>query len=90
MINNVHKYFWEDPDASYYINERKYWQSVHGRSFFRYNKAKKEISEKNIVPIETIIEYVNEVLKAVGIAEVKKPIMNPYEVDYTLLKKSLN
>ena len=87
MINNVHKYFWEDPDASYYINERKYWQSVHGRSFFRYNKAKKEISEKNIVPIETIIEYVNEVLKAVGIAEVKKPIMNPSEVDYTLLKK---
>lgn len=46
MINNVHKYFWEDPDASYYINERKYWQSVHGRSFFRYNKAKKEISKK--------------------------------------------
>ena len=55
--------------------------------FFRYNKAQKEISEKNIVPIETIIEYVNEVLKTVGIAEVEKPIMNPSEVDYTSLKK---
>lgn len=45
MINNVHKYFWEDPDASYYINERKYWQSVHGRSFLDIIKQK-EISEK--------------------------------------------
>ena len=71
MINNVHKYFWEDPDASYYINERKYWQSVHGRSFLDIIKQKRD-KWKNIVPIETIIEYVNEVLKAVGIAEVKK------------------
>lgn len=87
MINNVHKYFWEDPDASYHIDGRKYWQSVHGRSFFRHNKAKKEISEKHTVPIETIIEYVNELLKALGITEVKNPIMNPSEVDYILLKK---
>ncbi len=41
MINNVQTYFWEDPEASYHKDEKKYWQSVHGRSFFRYNKAKK-------------------------------------------------
>lgn len=87
MINNVQTYFWEDPEASYHKDEKKYWQSVHGRSFFRYNKAKKEVSEKTTIPIETIIEYVNEILKVIGITEVKNPIMNPSEVDYTLIKK---
>lgn len=87
MINNVQTYFWEDPEASYYKDEKKYWQSVHGKSFSRYNKAKKEVSEKTTVPIETIIEYVNEILKVIGITEVKNPIMNPSEVDYTLIKK---
>lgn len=77
MENNVYKYFWEDPDASYYKDGKKYWQSVHGRSFFRLNKAKKEISEKNVVPIERIIEYINELLKAIGITAIKNPIMNP-------------
>lgn len=87
MINNVQTYFGEDPEASYYKDEKKYWQSVHGKSFSRYNKAKKEVSEKTTVPIETIIEYVNEILKLIGITEVKNPIMNPSEVDYTLIKK---
>lgn len=87
MINNVQTYFWEDPEASYHKDEKKYWQSVYGRSFFRYNKAKKEVSEKTTIPIETIIEYVNEILKVIGITEVKNPIMNPSEVDYTLIKK---
>lgn len=87
MINNVQTYFREDPEASYYKDEKKYWQSVHGKSFSRYNKAKKEVSEKTTVPIETIIEYVNEILKLIGITEVKNSIMNPSEVDYTLIKK---
>lgn len=85
MISNVKKYFWEDPDSSYCIDGKKYWQSVHGKSYFRYEKALKE-SEKNVVPIETIITYVNELLEAVGIPSVNNPIMNP-EVDYQSLKK---
>lgn len=47
MINNVQTYFWEDPEASYYKDEKKYWQSVHGKSFSRYNKAKKRGKRKN-------------------------------------------
>lgn len=90
MINNVQKYFWEDPKASYYIDGKKYWQSVHGRSFFRYNKAKNEVSEKTTVPIKKIIEYINELFKAVGITEVKSPEMNPTEVNYTSLKEEFN
>lgn len=86
MINDVQKYFWEDPDASYYKDGRKCWQSVHGNSYFRYNKAKEEISKK-LVPIKTIVKYVNELLEAVGIKEVKNPIMNPSDVNYTSLKK---
>lgn len=88
MISDTQKYFWEDPAASYYKDGKKYWQSVHGRSYVRFNKAKKEIREKKVVPIETIIEYVNELLKAVGITEVKKPKMDPFKVDYALLKKN--
>lgn len=90
MISNTQKYFWEDPVASYYINGKKYWQSVHGRSYVRYNKAKKEIDEKIIVPIEIIIDHVNELLKAIGITQVPFPIMSPFEVNYTSLKEEFN
>lgn len=86
MISNVQKYFWVDPDASYCKDGKRYWQSVHGNSYVRYNKALEE-SKKNVVPIETIIKYVNELLKAVGIPSVNNPIMNPSEVDYQSLKK---
>ncbi len=90
MISNVQKYFWEDPAASYYKYGKKYWQSVHGRSYVRYNKAKEEIDKKSIVPIENIIDYVNVLLEAIGITRVESPIVNPSEVNYTLLKNSFN
>lgn len=90
MISNTQKYFLEDPVASYYIDGKKYWQSVHGRSYVRYNKAKKEIDEKIIVPIEIIIDHVNELLKAIGITQVQFPIMSPSEVNYTSLKEEFN
>lgn len=88
MIHDVQTYFWEDPQASY-VNQdgEKRWQSVHGRSFSRYKKARKEVTEKNIVPIETIAAYINELLTALGIAEVPSPVMRPSEVDYAALKK---
>lgn len=89
MIKDVHTYFGEDPEASYYRDGRKYWQSVHGKNYIRYNKAKKEITEKTIISKEIIIECINELLKAVGVAEVKNPIMHPSVVDYTLIKKRI-
>lgn len=55
-----------------------------------HNKAKNEVSEKTTVPIKTIIEHVNELFKAVGITEVKNPVMNPTEVNYTSLKEEFN
>lgn len=90
MINNVYKYFWEDPAASYYKDGKKYWQSVHGRSYVRYNKAKKEIDNKAIVPMQKIIDYINELLKAIGITQVQFPIMSPSEVNYTSLKEKFD
>lgn len=90
MIGNKKKYFWEDSEASYYINGKKYWQSVHGKSYVRYNKAKKEITEKTKVPKEIIVGYINELLKELGIPEVENPIMDPSEVNYSTLKKEFD
>lgn len=86
MVNNLKEYFREDPKASYYKDGNKYWQSVHGKAYTRYNKAKEEV-EKKVVDKEEIIEYVNELLESIGIMQVSKPIMNPSEVNYKSLKK---
>lgn len=87
MVNNVEEYFREDPEASYCNKDgKKYFQSVHRKSYTRYNKAKKEV-EKKVIDKEEIIEYVNELLETIGITPVSKPIMNPSEVNYKSLKE---
>lgn len=86
MLNDFEKYFIEVPDASYYIDGKKYWQSVHGKAYTRYNKAQKEVMKKTIDK-EEIIKYVNDLLKTVGIAEVNTPIMELSEINYKTLKE---
>ena len=81
-------FFRKDQDAFYTnANGKMMCQSVHGKSYFRYEKAKKE-SAKDKVPREEIIEYVNELLFAIGIERVVIPIMNPNEIDYSILKEN--
>lgn len=82
----IKEFFKEDPAAAYYKGGKKYWQSVHGNAYTRYNKAKEE-ARKIPVDKEKIIGYVNDLLKAVGIAEVINPIMKLSEINYKSLKE---
>lgn len=86
MMNDFKEYFKEDPNASYYRDGNKYWQSVYGNAYTRYNKAKEE-AQKVPVDKEKIIGYINDLLKTVGIAEVNKPIMKLSEINYKTLKE---
>ena len=56
--NELEKYLHRTPKTAYWINNegKKYCQSVHGRSFIRYNEAKKQ-AERDVVDKETIINY---------------------------------
>lgn len=87
MADNFEKYFWEDPDASYYVGSKKYWQSVHGKSYMRFNKAKQEIAQKPKAPIEKVAQYINELLSMLGIAPVEQPVMDASKINYALLKE---
>ncbi|HHW70201.1 MAG TPA: hypothetical protein GX392_02505 [Clostridiales bacterium] len=86
MVENFERYFKEDPNASYHIDGRKYWQSVHGKSYSRYNKSVKEI-QKPTVPKDKIIEYINELLETIGVKSVEYPIMNPADINYESLQR---
>ena len=88
-IENIEKYFKVNPGAYYYENGKQYWQSVHGKSYTRYNKAQEQI-KKTTVEIEVIINYINEFLEAINIATVENPIMKPNKIDYGLIKTQFN
>lgn len=87
MNNELERYLYEDEEA-YYINchGEKYKQSVHGKSYVRYNEAKKQ-AENASVDIEIIINYVKVFLKKVGIKTAENPVMNPELIDYVKMQK---
>nr|DAP44686.1 MAG TPA: hypothetical protein [Caudoviricetes sp.] len=80
MEKYLHKIF---PNA-FWINKQgnRYCQSVHGKSYVRYNEAKKQ-AESKPVDKEIIIKYTLAYLNRVGIKTTKNPkYENPKYIDY--------
>ena len=88
MNELLKRYLYVDPDA-YYIsnNGKEYAQSVHGRSYLRYNKAVMQ-SKMAPVPVEEIIEIIKEFLSDIGITTSENPVMNnPLSINYRKIKE---
>lgn len=88
MNELLKRYLYVDPDAySISNNGKKYAQSVHGRSYLRYNKAVMQ-SKMEPVPVEEIIEIIKKFLSDIGITTSENPVMNnPLSINYRKIKE---
>lgn len=84
----LEKYLHKEPKEAYWINERgeKYRQSVHGKSYVRYNEAVKQAAHKPIDKKE-IIKYTTDYLKEIGIQTTDNPEYNPKNIDYDKIQE---
>ncbi|HEL2255252.1 TPA: hypothetical protein U1X30_001830 [Streptococcus suis] len=92
MNNLLEQYLFDIPGAFYYTTEGKQCnQSVHGKSYSRFNEAKKQL-EKPIVEVDTIATDILEFLKELGIKTTETPKIEPSKIDYREIQKeySLN
>lgn len=89
--NELEKYLHRTPKTAYWINNegKKYCQSVHGRSFIRYNEAKKQ-AERDAVDKETIINYTVNYLNKVGIRTTENPKYDPKCIDYEKIQREFD
>lgn len=86
MNYELEKYLFDDPDAYYEYNGEKYKQSVHGKSFVRYKKAKEQ-AQRDVVDVKIIINIIKNFLKNVGIKTIENPILKPRLIDYAKIKE---
>lgn len=88
MNDILERYLYIDSDAYYLSYDGiEYAQSVHGKSFLRYKKAKEQ-AEKNVIPVEKIIEIVNNFLSEIGINLSDNPIVNdPLNINYKQIQE---
>ena len=89
MNELLESYLKNDDQDAYYIsnNGKKYAQSVHGRSYLRYNKAVMQ-SKMEPVPVEEIIEIIKKFLSDIGITTSENPVMkNPKSIDYRKIQE---
>ena len=88
MNELLKRYLYVDPDAySISNNGKEYAQSVHGRSYLRYNKAVMQ-SKMEPVPVEEIIEIIKKFLSDIGITTSENPVMNnPLSINYRKIKE---
>ena len=83
MTEEIKQYFRCDPDTPYGRES-----SVHFSSTYRLDKAKDQASLPP-VDIKEIIDFVNDLLKAVGIPPVESPrIDHPQKIDYQEIQKA--
>lgn len=84
----LEKYLHKEPKEAYWINERgeKYRQSVHGKSYVRYNEAVKQAAHKPIDKKE-IIKYTTDYLKEIGIQTTDNSEYNPKNIDYDKIQE---
>ncbi len=89
MVENVEQYFVKNPEAYFYSEQlgADCAKSVHYNRPERFHIAKDE-RNKPIVPLEKIVEYVNDLLESIGIKKVDyiHAKMKPDEIDYSALK----
>lgn len=87
----LNQYLEVDKDAYYFVDGKRMWQSVHGKSYTRKNKAIEQ-SKKQIVKTDIIEMYVIDFLKKIGISTTEKPCYDPLQIDYDEIKRkySLN
>lgn len=85
MNDELEKYLYKDPDAYYNYNGKKYMQSVHGKSYIRFNKAKEQAGYSP-VDVNVVIRYIKEFLDRIGIKTIENPIFDPASIDYSRIK----
>lgn len=85
MNKELEKYLYKDPKAYYNYNGKRYMQSVHGKSYIRFNKAKEQAGYSP-VDVNIVIRYIREFLKKIGIETIENPIFNPASIDYSRIK----
>lgn len=76
----LEKYIFDCEKAYYYIDGKKYKQSVHGKSYVRFNEAKKQ-AELPPVKKSEIKEYVLDFLRKVGIKTTSNPELSLNSID---------
>lgn len=89
MNKLLKKYLFDYDEAYFFYNGKRLCQSVHGKSFLRFNKAKEQ-ADKNTVGIEIISMYINEFLEEIGIRKVIEPkfdLSKVDRIDYTKIKQ---
>ena len=85
----LERYLYVDDDAYYVSNYdgKKYAQSVHGKSFVRYKRAREQ-EKMDTVPIEKIIGIIKDFLGNIGIKTIENPLIeNPLEINYQEIKE---
>lgn len=89
MNVELEKFLHKTPEDAYWINKQgnRCCQSVHGKSYVRYNEAKKQADSKAIDK-EIIIKYTLDYLNKVGIKTTKNPkCENPKCIDYDKIQQ---
>lgn len=88
MNIELERYLHKAPGEAYWINRDGYkcCQSVHGKSYVRYNKAKEQ-AKNRIVDKEKIIKYTIEYLRKIGITTTENPKYDPKCIDYDKIQK---
>ena len=85
MNKILEKYLYRVPEAYYEYNGKQYMQSVHGKSYIRYNKAKEQAGYAT-VDVDMIIKHIKEFLNEIGISTIENPIYSPQKLDYSRIK----
>lgn len=89
MNDLLERYLHEDDEAYYEFDDgRRYAQSVHGRSYLRYNKAIEQ-AEMDPASVESVIEIIKIFLKDIGITTAENPVVSePLKIDYEEMKET--
>ena len=84
----LEKYLHKTSKEAYWINEHgeKCRQSVHGKSYVRYNEAKKQAAH-NPIDKKKIIKYAIDYLEEIGIRTTDNPEYNPNNIDYDKIQE---
>ncbi len=80
MNELLEKYLFNYDKAYFFYNGKRLCQSINGKSFVRFNKAKEQ-ADKNTVDIEIISMYINKFLEEIGIRKVIDPKFDLSKVD---------
>ena len=68
------------------LDKKDYRCSVHYHSY-RLDKAKEQANMK-MVPLETVVNHVNDLLAGLGVRRVEYPVISAEKIDYEEIKKN--